>query len=335
MRDIKNEIRITGIIKRLDHPSVVRIISLLEDGYWGFNVANSDERATFIQMELCRGNLGSYVKGKYDRVDFLQPLEYLSILSDIVEGISFLHEANIIHRDIKPENCIVTQLKHLANLGLLNRSGRIVLCDFGYSEEYTPGKQKESSTCRGTEGYRAPELLAPFRKHDERVDIWSLGCLAYYLATAQHLFENSYMVLRLPRTIDGDILIPSVNDIDFAMERYKKSPEFLTFIDAFIASSVREDSANRSSALELQNRMRSAQSLLVPTNKSVMYLPKRTRHFCGREYELDEIQLTIVSSSLVAICGYHWGWKNRDCAGICMAPCARVQSGAVAVASFF
>ena len=55
---------------------------------------------------------------------------------------------------------------------------KIKLTDFGFACFFNPNKKMD--TCLGTPSYMAPELVDP-RVYDSRVDVWSLGCIVYFL----------------------------------------------------------------------------------------------------------------------------------------------------------
>lgn len=89
-------------------------------------------------------------------------------LSEIINGIDFLHKIRIIHRDIKPENILIKN-KHL------------LLTDFGASAQlgtYT----NEKATQTGTSKYWSPEI-DDGKKYDFKTDIWSAGCVLFELIT--------------------------------------------------------------------------------------------------------------------------------------------------------
>ena len=53
------------------------------------------------------------------------------IETQIIEGLTYLHDLNIIHGDLKPDNILFT------------RNGNIVLCDYGLSEYFVKGKKND------------------------------------------------------------------------------------------------------------------------------------------------------------------------------------------------
>jgi len=85
-----------------------------------------------------------------------------------------LHTKKVIHRDIKPEN-------------LLNNNGIIKLSDFGWST-HTPDDRRK--TMCGTLDYLPPEMVHR-QSYNHKVDVWSIGILAYEFLTGHPPFESS------------------------------------------------------------------------------------------------------------------------------------------------
>jgi serine/threonine protein kinase len=69
------------------------------------------------------------------------------------------------------------------------------LADFGPTSEGTSHNVHTTDNARGTGGYRAPELLLEDKPvFNNKVDIWSLGCILYELAIGAKAFSNDRAV---------------------------------------------------------------------------------------------------------------------------------------------
>jgi serine/threonine protein kinase len=129
----------------LDHPNIVR---LLDFGYM-------DSIGWYIQMEYIEGlTLEQFLDTKPSVAT------RRSLLYQLIDALSFLHERQIIHRDIKPTNILVTR-----------NGSTIKLIDFGVSDtdDYVTFKQPA-----GSMAYIAPEQLAG-QTIDNRADIYAFG----------------------------------------------------------------------------------------------------------------------------------------------------------------
>jgi aurora kinase len=89
-------------------------------------------------------------------------------------ALSYLHKKHVIHRDIKPENILISV------------GGEIKISDFGWSV-HAPSTRR--TTLCGTLDYLPPEMVEG-RDHNEKVDLWSLGVLAYEFLVGSPPFEE-------------------------------------------------------------------------------------------------------------------------------------------------
>jgi serine/threonine-protein kinase len=151
---------------RVSHPNVLQIHTFGEhDG------------AQYFVMELVEGMT---LEAWFESVGRLPPLgTALQILEGICEGVSAIHAADALHRDLKPSNILLdAQLRpRVADLGLA------VL-----SRNSAPGKTE----LVGTPAYMAPEI-AMGEVHpalSERVDVYSLACIAYELFAGRPPFSS-------------------------------------------------------------------------------------------------------------------------------------------------
>ncbi len=142
----------------------------------------TDEGTFYLVMELLEGqNLERLVRDQGP----LSPARTIYILRQVCESLVEAHSYGLVHRDIKPANI------HLGRLGL--KEDFVKVLDFGLVRS-VEGPSEESLTgaagmTPGTPGYMAPEM-ANERTVDGRADIYSLGCVAYYLLTGRLVFQG-------------------------------------------------------------------------------------------------------------------------------------------------
>jgi len=103
----------------------------------------------------------------------------------ICDALAEAHALGLVHRDIKP-----------GNIFLCDRGGLpdwVKVLDFGLVRAYRAGKRNPSrgtTPAEGTPLFMPPEAFTDSGATDPRSYIYSLGALAYYLLTAQHVFEG-------------------------------------------------------------------------------------------------------------------------------------------------
>lgn len=103
------------------------------------------------------------------------------ILHQILLGLNYMHKRNIIHRDIKPEN-ILLESKNI-------NSVVVKITDFGFAKCYDPYNFEGFDEVLGSPLYMAPEIVKKM-KYDSKVDIWSLGIMAYIILSGKPPFTG-------------------------------------------------------------------------------------------------------------------------------------------------
>ena len=110
-----------------------------------------------------------------------------AILRQLCKGLAAAHGAGVVHRDIKPENIVLVERADA-------RADAVKILDFGIAviEGANPARR-----LAGTPAYLAPELIAG-GDGDHRVDMYSVGCVAFELLTGKPPFAagNHLSVLR-------------------------------------------------------------------------------------------------------------------------------------------
>jgi serine/threonine protein kinase len=92
--------------------------------------------------------------------------EIQNMIRLIAQGISFLHNQDIIHCDLKPENILIRNL---------NETAIPVLCDFEFSRNRNT--VSTNTTIGGTYNYMSPELLNGRGKPSVAADVWAFGII--------------------------------------------------------------------------------------------------------------------------------------------------------------
>ena len=155
--------READIIETFDHPNIVNMLGRFAMFY-----------TFFIIVEYIDG------KSLYELVRDSGPLPAASvrkILGQLVQGLGYAHDSEIIHRDIKPGNVMIT------------RDGQIKLMDFGLAKP-TNATSADDRVMVGTPGYMAPELLTR-GEPGPASDLFAMGCLAVELLDGTKLFAQT------------------------------------------------------------------------------------------------------------------------------------------------
>ena len=103
------------------------------------------------------------------------------VIQQVARGLQHLHEGGVIHMDIKPENIRILE------------DGSAVLYDYNLSQTISAYPKRLG----GTLDYLAPELYDMLMRKDfmgnfdEKVDIWSLGIVIFYLIEYAHPYDKS------------------------------------------------------------------------------------------------------------------------------------------------
>lgn len=108
-------------------------------------------------------------------------------LYKVAKGLLKMHHHNVLHRDLKSDNIQCTA------------DGQIKIADFA-SSGILSEQQDKRKTKKGCPNWIAPEIAQEFA-YSKPVDVWSLGCFAYELATGMPPFSNIRNQKKLMDTI--------------------------------------------------------------------------------------------------------------------------------------
>uniref|UniRef100_A0A8C7JBL4 non-specific serine/threonine protein kinase n=1 Tax=Oncorhynchus kisutch TaxID=8019 RepID=A0A8C7JBL4_ONCKI len=154
-----------------EHPNVIR-----------YYCTERDKLFTYIAIELCAATLQQYVEDPSCHAGS-QPCHVY--LQQTMCGLSHLH--SLKHRDLKPRNILLSQPGPLGRV-------RALISDFGLCKKIPEGRTSFSlrSGIPGTEGWIAPEVLLDTPGNNPAVDVFSAGCVFYYVVSrGQHPFGDT------------------------------------------------------------------------------------------------------------------------------------------------
>ncbi|XWX00938.1 hypothetical protein V2A60_008961 [Cordyceps javanica] len=164
---LKREI---GLLRELRHPNIVQ--------YLGCSSSDSNLN---IFLEYVAGGSVQTMLNSYGALG--EPL-VRSFVRQILTGLSYLHERDIIHRDIKGANILV------------DNKGTIKISDFGISKKLEASNllggaknAKHRPSLQGSVFWMAPEVVKQ-TSYTRKADIWSLGCLVVEMMTGTHPFPD-------------------------------------------------------------------------------------------------------------------------------------------------
>ncbi|KAI1172749.1 hypothetical protein F4777DRAFT_490071 [Nemania sp. FL0916] len=197
LRMIEAEI---DLLKNLNHDNIVK--------YIGF-VKSTD--CLNIILEYCEnGSLHSICKayGKF-------PENLVGVyMTQVLQGLQYLHDQGVIHRDIKGANILTT------------KDGKVKLADFGVSTSTLAGPDKEAQVV-GTPYWMAPEIIE-LSGATPASDIWSLGCTVIELLSGRPPYHNLQAMPALFAIVNDDHppLPEGVSSAarDFLMQCFQKDP---------------------------------------------------------------------------------------------------------------
>ncbi|OIT00096.1 PREDICTED: mitogen-activated protein kinase kinase kinase 1-like [Nicotiana attenuata] len=149
------------LLSQFEHENIVR--------YYG---TDKDDSKLYIFLELVtQGSLLTLYQ-KYH----LRDSQVSVYTRQILHGLKYLHDRNVVHRDIKCANILV------------DANGSVKLADFGLAKAT---KLNDVKSCKGTALWMAPEVVNRKNQgYGQAADIWSLGCTVLEMLTRQFPYSH-------------------------------------------------------------------------------------------------------------------------------------------------
>ncbi len=159
----------------------------------------------------------------------VNPARTISLLRQVCHSLGEAHARGLVHRDVKPANILLCRLGPDHDF--------VKVLDFGLvkdtAAEQTMTVVSMEGIIVGTPSYMAPESTLGHREVDGRTDIYSLGCVAYYMLTGQPVFSEAMPIATavahvsiapVPLRLRSSVTIPLALDA-LIMECLAKDPD--------------------------------------------------------------------------------------------------------------
>jgi serine/threonine protein kinase len=192
------------------HPNVVDVTDF----------GKSPDGVFFLVMEYVDGESLYQLLRREGTLDLPRTI---TIMGQVVAGVSAAHDEGVLHRDLKPANIFITQ--KLRRSGSSSGDGFVKVGDFGLAKIIRPDRSESTSASGpesrgliGTPEYMAPEQMQSGVQLDARADVYALGAIAYHMLggrppfigdlaqlIAQKLMQAPPSLLSLRSDISADV----------------------------------------------------------------------------------------------------------------------------------
>ena len=137
-----------GILLRVDHPFIVKLVKTLKD-----------DKFIYFLMDFIKGKeLFTVIRD----IGLLNKTQTLFYGASIMLAVRYLHQRKFVYRDIKPENVMVLD------------NGYIKIIDFGTAKQI----EDKTKTTLGTPHYMSPEMIVG-KGYSFEVDYWAIAICMY------------------------------------------------------------------------------------------------------------------------------------------------------------
>ena len=177
---------------------------------YDFGVAE-DGRLYYV-MELLDGlDLDSLVRQHGP----LPPERVVHLLRQVCSALQDAHANGLVHRDIKPANIVVSRagttfdFVKVLDFGLVRLDRARGEAEDGGGAEGQAIDLTADGSWSGTPGYMAPEAVLGTGDTDHRVDIYALGCVAYWLLAGRMVFDGETAIQVMMQHVRAEPTRPS------------------------------------------------------------------------------------------------------------------------------
>ncbi|KZV21102.1 putative serine/threonine-protein kinase [Dorcoceras hygrometricum] len=163
------------ILRRLDHPNVVKLQGL---------VTSRMSCSLYLVFDYMEHDLAGLASSP--GIKFTEP-QVKCYMHQLLSGLEHCHNRHVLHRDIKGSNL------------LIDDGGVLKIADFGLASTFDPNSRQPMTSRVVTLWYRPPELLLGATEYGVGVDLWSAGCILAELFAGKPIMTGRTEVEQLHR----------------------------------------------------------------------------------------------------------------------------------------
>lgn len=182
MRNLRTQAKELALMAHLTHPNILP--------FYGVYLSDPEiPRICIVAKWMDKGDLNYFL-------DKFPDTPRMPLLSDVIDGLQYLHDFGIIHADLKAGNVLVSD------------SGHAVIADFGISH-IASSLSTSTQISNGTPRWTAPELVIDeTARPTPQSDIWSYACLCYEVLTGEVPFAQYSKTYQLCMAIAKGSITP-------------------------------------------------------------------------------------------------------------------------------
>jgi len=159
------------IMRSLDHHHIIKLHEVFET-----------DKSIYLVLELIQGRSLQDTLKKSSFKSEASDIKIFNMIRAILDSLAYCASKRVMHRDLKPDNI------------LLDKNDKIKIVDFGLAT-FIDVPEYIFKKC-GTPGYIAPEVFKYDQKnkatsYDDRCDVFSAGCIFYFMLFGQPFFEGT------------------------------------------------------------------------------------------------------------------------------------------------
>ncbi len=222
----------------LAHPALVRYLAAGE----------TEENIPFVVCELVAGHALTQLLQRRLPLPINQAL---NLLSQVADGISYLHHADMVHGDVRPHNILVTP------------RGEVKVGDYGLWSVFLSSRVSETEWLERAAPYLAPERFQG-DKATPQSDVYSLGVVLFQMLTGHLPFEANRVADFAHLHLTAPVPLAS-----------SMNPSIPFALDAILLRAMAKDPSQRfANAGELRNALQEVLATLEAEREAISSAPE-------------------------------------------------------------